>query len=88
MAEPLQPATVEEVKDEQAIFNECWKLIKKYGNLASMGNVKEWGELMDAARDLAHRNRGTVCEMLAERMTLATVLHIEARAKGREGRGK
>ena len=88
MAEPLKPATVEEVKDEQAIFNECWRLIKQYGNLTSMGNVKEWGEFMDAARDLAHRNRGTACEELAERMTLATVLHIEARAKSREGSGK
>ena len=88
MAEPLQPATVEEVKDEQAIFNECWKLIKDYNNITNSGYLTEWGELMDKARDMAQRNRGTVCEELAERMALAVIFHIEHKAKTREGKAK
>ena len=84
MAEPLTPASAEELKAEQEIFGECWKLLKKYYNLDIMGNLKEWGELMDEARSIAEKAAGTPREELAERLTLATVFHIEKAARDRK----
>ena len=84
MAEPLQPASAEELKAEQEIFGECWKMLKKYYKLDIMGNYKEWGEFMDEAREIARKAAGTPREELAERLTLATILHIEKAARYRK----
>ena len=84
MAEPLQPASAEELKAEQEIFGECWKLLKQYYKLDIMGNLKEWGELMEKARNISRKTEGTPQEELAERLALATVFHIEKAARGRK----
>lgn len=86
MAEPLQPASAEELKAEQEIFGECWKLLKQYYKLDLMGNVKEWGELMEKARNISKKAEGTPREELAERLTLATIFHIEAAARDRRNK--
>lgn len=84
MAEPLTPASAEELKAEQEIFGEYWKLLKKYYNLDIMGNLKEWGELIDEAHSIAKKAAGTPREELAERLMLATVFYIEKAARDRK----
>lgn len=84
MAEVLTPATTAELKTEQELFGDCWRLLKKYYNLDIMGNVKQWGELMEEARSIAKKSKGTPREELAERLTLATVFYIEGVARTRK----
>lgn len=80
MAEPVR---ADQIPQEQAIFNEAWRIMKQYYSLHQNSSDEEWEALIEEARILSEMPTGAKGSRLARDITLAVLSHIETVSKER-----
>ena len=84
----IEPVRAERIPQEQAIFNEAWRVMKQYYNLNQNSSDEEWEALVNEADVLYKMPTGAKNSRLARDITLAVLAHIETvskeRSKGNE----
>lgn len=80
----VQPATKEQITKESAIFNDAWRILKKYYNLTNDSSDEEWEALIEEARILYEMPTGAKGSRLARDLSLAVLSHIETLSKERK----
>jgi hypothetical protein len=79
----VEPVRAEQIPQEQAIFNEAWRIMKKYYSLCQNSTDKEWEALTDEAEALSKMRTGAANERLGKDLALAVLTHIETVSKER-----
>lgn len=79
----LPVATKEQVSNESNLFNEAWRILKKYYNISNSSPDEEWQELMQEASNLYKMPTGSSTDKLSKGITMAVLNHLEALAKER-----
>lgn len=81
----IKPATTEQIIKERAIFNEAWRILKKYYNITQDNSDKEWQELIQEADKLYKMPTNASQEKnLSQIMAMTVLEHIEQLAKKRK----
>lgn len=78
-------ATKEQVEQEAAIFNEAWRILKKYYNITQHSADEEWEALINETNKL-YKMPTPIGEKskLSKSIALAVVEHIELLSRERE----
>ena len=75
----MKPATIEEVKAEQAIFTDLWNIYKKYANISK---ETEWDDfIVEMGKLFNQKYKGSGKEKLFREMLLAITNQLERNYK-------
>lgn len=80
----IEPAKAEQIPAEQTIFNEAWRILKKYCNIEQNSPDDEWEALIAEASVLAELPTGAKGSRLARDISLAILSHIETVTRERK----
>ena len=74
----IEPVTGEQIKQERAIFNKAWDLLKKYYNIQPDSPDEDWEALMNEAHTICEIQTGSSKPNdLSTKISLAILDHIE-----------
>ncbi len=71
---------VEMIKNEQAIFNESWLLLKTFFGI-SQDDDESWELLIEKADSICRKFKNTDCEVFASKLVLSIISRIEQKSK-------
>ena len=75
----MKPATIEEVKAEQAIFTDLWNIYKKYANISTDDECETF--VNETGRLFTEKYKGSDKEKLFREMWLAITNQLERNYK-------
>jgi hypothetical protein len=78
--EPVTPATITELPEEQALFREAWDILKRYRHI-QQPERESWAALVQELETLSGIGEGTPCGDLSRAVAMALADYLERQSK-------
>lgn len=81
----IEPVTGEQIKQERAIFNKAWDVLKRYYNIQPDSSYEDWEALVSEVNSIYELQTGSSKpHELSKQIALAILDHIELIGKDRQ----
>ena len=81
----VEPVTGEQIKQEMAIFNKTWEVLKRYYNMQADSPDEDWEALINEVHAIYELQTGSSKpHELSKQLALAIFDHIELMTKDRK----